>query len=354
MATRRTTTTTDGDTDDGDTTGSSDADGTDGGDVSALDANGDGEVRIGIAAQGPRDDGGYYEALIRQAEEFSAQPGFGEVIVVDEITFEEAATELENLANQPVDIILIGASGVAGPMPDLSAEYPDIYWYCNCGAGFAVGDTYSQTGDDGSAIHYTAGVAFGLVLQATGGDSVAMLGCCDLPFEKEALLATELGLQSVDPGFSITYTPTGDFDFDFDNVANATAAFDAAVAAGADFVYPFLGGALEAVAQLANDAGIPVANPGSSTACESELSYDVAVRFDAGDYVANVFPEIVAGTFAEGSVRTFIPGDEFDLNGAVFCGGDYDQATLDAAYADIQSGSLDGDFGAIKGEAFGG
>lgn len=356
------------DSDDGDTGGDDSADtegdaaddgadtGGDGADVvAALDANGDGEVRIGIAAQGPRDDGGYYEALIRQAEEFSSQPGFGEVIVVDEITFEEAATELENLATQPVDIILVGASGVAGPMPDLSAEYSDIYWYCNCGAGFAPADTYAQTGDDGSAIHYTAGVAFGLMLQANGGDTVAMLGCCDLPFEKEAVLATEFGLQSVDPSFTITYTPTGDFDFDFDNEANATAAFDAAVAAGADFIYPFLGGALVAVAQLANDAGIPVANPGSSTACdETDVTYDVAVKFDAGDYVANVFPEIVDGSFPEGSVRTFIPGDEFDLNGAVFCGGDIDATVLDEAYAAVSSGSLDGDFGAIKGEAFGG
>ena len=348
------------DDDGGADTSTSDDDTTTGGDdgaavVEALDANGDGEVRIGIAAQGPRDDGGYYEALIRQAEEFSAAPGFGDVIVVDNITFEDAATELDNLANQPVDIILIGASGVAGPMPELSAQYPDIYWYCNCGAGFAPGDTYSQTGDDGSAIHYTAGVAFGTVLAATGGDSVAIIGCCDLPFETEMVLAIEMGMQSVDPSFSVTYTPSGEFDFDFDNVANATVAFDAAVAAGADLIYPFLGGALVPVAKLANGAGLPVANPGSSNACEeTEATYDVAVTFDAGDYVANVFPEIIAGTFPEGSIRTFIPGDEFNLNGAVFCGGDYDTTALDEAYVAVSSGSLDGDFGAIKGQAYGG
>ena len=33
-------------------------------DISAFDANGDGEVRIGIAAAGPADDGAYYQAVV--------------------------------------------------------------------------------------------------------------------------------------------------------------------------------------------------------------------------------------------------------------------------------------------------
>ena len=67
-------------------------------DLMAFDANGDGEVRIGIAAAGPRDDGAYYQAVVDAAEEFSAENGLGEVIVVDNIQAADAATELENLA----------------------------------------------------------------------------------------------------------------------------------------------------------------------------------------------------------------------------------------------------------------
>jgi basic membrane protein A len=319
-----------------------------------LDANGDGEVRIGIAAQGPRDDGGYYQALIDQAEQLSAENGFGEVIVVDEISFEEAATELDNLANQPVDIILVGASGVAGPLPELAAKYPDIYWYCNCGAGFAASDDYAQTQDEGAGIHYTAGVAFGLLLQESGGDSVAMIGCCDLGFEKEALLATELGLQAVDESFTITYIPSGDFPFDFDNQANATAAFDTAVAQGADAIYPFLGGALEPVAKLAVDAGLIVANPGSSSACGGDIAYDLTVRFDGGDYVSAVFGDIVSGDFPEGSIRVFTAGTDPDIVGAELCDAADLQPALDEAFATVASGDLDEAIGAIKAEAFAG
>ena len=91
-------------------------------DIAALDANGDGEVRIGIAAAGPRDDGAYYQAVVDAAETFSEENGFGEVIVVDNIQAADAATELENLAQQPIDIMVVGASEIAEPMPDLAEE----------------------------------------------------------------------------------------------------------------------------------------------------------------------------------------------------------------------------------------
>ena len=322
--------------------------------VELFDANGDGVVRIGIAAQGPRDDGGYYQGLVDQAEELSAANGFGEVIVVDEITFEEAAVELENLANQPVDIIMVGASGLAGNLPEVAEKYPDIYWYCNCGAGFTESDFYSQTQDEGSGIHYTAGVAFGELLKARGGDSLAIIGCCDLGFEKEMVLAIKLGMAAVDESFTVTYTPTGDFPFDFDNVANATAAFDAAVAEGADAIYPFLGGALEPVAQLAVDAGLIVSNPGSPRACDSEIPYDMTVRFDAGDYVRIVFTDIVAGNFPEGSVRVFTAATDPDVVGAALCDSPELQGALDAAFATVASGELDAAIGQIKAEAYAG
>jgi basic membrane protein A len=129
----------DGEAEGGDTTVPTDTTTGDGGgevDTEALDANGDGEVRIGIAAAGPRDDGGYYQAVVDAAEELSEENGFGEVIVVDNIESADAATELDNLAQQPVDIIVVGASEIAEPMPDLAEQYSDIFWYCNCGAGF--------------------------------------------------------------------------------------------------------------------------------------------------------------------------------------------------------------------------
>ena len=319
--------------------------------VALFDANGDGEVRIGIAAQGPRDDGGYYEAVIAQAEELSELHGFGEPIIVDNITFEEAAVELDNLANQPVDIILVGASGIGASLGEISEKYSDIYWYCNCGAGLPPSDFFSQTQYDNSDIAYTGGVAMGLLLQERGGDSMAMIGCCDLGFEKEVFLAFELGLKSVDPNFTMSYTPTGNFPFDFNNTANATIAFDAAVAAGADAINPYLGGALEPIARLGLDAGLIVTHPGSSTACGDEIPYDMTQRNDGGDFIRIVFPDIVAGNFPEGTIRVFTASTDPDVVGGEICGRER-PAELQAAYDLVASGELDDEFGAIKGQAY--
>ena len=319
--------------------------------VEMFDANGDGVVRIGVAAQGPRDDGGYYEAVIAQAEQLSAQHGFGDPIIVDNITFEEAAVELDNLANQPVDIIIVGASGIGASLGEISEKYSDIYWYCNCAAGLPASPYFSQTQYDNSDIAYTGGVAMGLLLQERGGDSMAMIGCCDLGFEKEVFLAFELGLKSVDPSFTMSYTPTGNFPFDFNNTANATIAFDAAVANGADAVNPYLGGALEPIARLGLDAGLIVTHPGASTACDDEIPYDMTQRNDGGDFIRIVFPDIVAGNFPEGTIRVFTAATDPDVVGGEICGRDR-PAELQAAYDLVATGELDDEFGAIKGQAY--
>ena len=322
----------------------------------AFDANGDGEITIGVAAAGPADDGAYYQAVVDAAKELSAAYGFNEPIVVDEIQSADAATELSNLAEQGVDIIIVGASEIAEPLTDLTVEYADIFWYCNCGAGFASLPGLAQSVDDSSEISYSAGYASGLLLQAQGNTTASFIGCCDLGFEKEAFLGFQMGLQAVDSSFSVTYVPTGAYPYDFDNVQAATEAFNTAAASGVGVVYPYLGGAHEAVVQLANDAGVAVLSAGSSDVCtrDGDISWDVAVRFDAGDYVAAIFPQILAGTVTEGETKMFKVGVDPEP-GAVICNAnDEQQAAMDAVYAEIASGALAGDFGAIKGEAYSG
>lgn len=320
----------------------------------AFDANGDGQVVIGIAAAGPRDDGAYYQAVVDGAQTFAAEQGWAEPIVVDNISAEDAATDIENLAQQ-VDIMIIGAGEIAAPMADLAEQYSDVFWYCNCGAGWPQSEFYTQSQDDGSELNYTAGVAVGLLLQESGGDSVFMLGCCDLGFEKESFLALELGLKAVDDTFTATYVGTGAFPFDFDNTAGATEAFNNAVAAGADAVYAFLGGAMNPVGQLANDAGVFSIAAGISDACSrTDVAWDMTVRFDGGDYVLAIFPGILDGSVVEGSIKQFRVGVDPE-GGAEICNPSAEaQAALDEAYDLVGSGALDDEFGAIKGVAYAG
>lgn len=320
----------------------------------ALDFNADGQVVFGIAAAGPADDGAYYQAVVDAAKELSAENGFADPIVVDNIQAADAATLLGDLAQQGVDVIIIGASEIAEPLPALIEEYPDIYWYCNCGAGFPENPGLAQSTDNGAEIGYTAGYATGLLLQANGGTSTTFIGCCDLGFEKQSYLSFEAGLQAVDPSFTMTYVQTGDFPFDFDNTANATAALQTAIDEGTSAVYPYLGGAHRPVVQAANEAGIITMSAGSSKVCDDseELDYDIAVRFDGGDYVRAVMAGIIDGSFLEGDIKAFKVGVDPEP-GAIICDPTPEQQeAMDALYAQIGAGELDELFGQIAGEAF--
>jgi basic membrane protein A and related proteins len=289
------------------------------------------------------------------AKELSTENGFAEPIVVDNIQAADAATAMGDLAQQGVDVIIVGASEIAEPLPQLIEQYPDIYWYCNCGAGFPENPGLTQSRDNGAEIAYTAGYATGLLMQAKGdGTSTVFIGCCDLGFEKQSYLAFELGLQAIDPAFTMTYVPTGDFPFDFDNTANATATLQTAVDEGAVAVYPYLGGAHRPAVQAANEAGLIVMSAGSSTVCEpdEELKYDIAVRFDGGDYLRAVMAEIISGELTEGSTKNFKVGVDPEP-GAVICAPTPEQqAAMDDIYTRIGAGEFDAKFGEIAGIAF--
>ena len=322
--------------------------------VNALDMNGDGDVVFGVATAGPRDDGAYYQALVETVEAFAADSGFAPPIIVDNIQPADAATELANLAEQGVDVLAVGASEIAEPLVDLTEQYPDIFWYCNCGAGYPVIPGLAQAQDDSSQISYSAGYATGILMRDSGGDSVHFIGCCDLNFEQEAYNAFEMGLQAVDPSFTMTYVPTGNFPFDFDNISGATEAFNNAVAQGADAVYPYLGGAHEPLVALANENDIIVMSAGASDVCErTDLDYDLAVQFDAGDYISTLIELIADGAFGEGEVFTFSVG-QFPFVGAKLCGATADQqAEFDAELALIAAGTYGEQFLGIKAAAYG-
>lgn len=327
-----------------------------GGDITArLDANGDGKVVFGIAAAGPADDGAYYQAVVDAAKELSKEHGFGDPVVVDNIKAADAATAIGDLAQQNVDVIIVGASEIAEPLPQLIAQYPKLYWYCNCGAGFPPNPGLAQSTDDGAEISYTAGYATGLLLKQKGGDSVVFIGCCDLGFEKQAYMAFDLGLKAVDPSYKVTYVPTGDFPFDFDNTANATAALQTAIDNGADAVYPYLGGAHRPVVQAANEKGLITMSAGSSTVCgpDEKLKYDIAVQFDGGDYVRAVMNSIIAGTFKEGDTKKFKVGIDPEPGAHICKPTPEEAAAMKKVFDQIAAGDFATQFGEISAKAFG-
>jgi hypothetical protein len=94
---------------------------------------------------------------------------------------------------------------------------------------------------------------------------------------------------------------------------------------------------------------------GSSKVCEptEPLHYDIAVKFDGGDYLNAVMKDIVAGKLHEGETKHFKVGVDPEP-GAVICNATPDeQAKMDAVYQEIASGQHADELGAIAAKAFG-
>jgi basic membrane lipoprotein Med (substrate-binding protein (PBP1-ABC) superfamily) len=325
--------------------------------IDQFDIDGDGTVTIGVAAAGPRDDGGYVEGLVGFTEDWASENGFPTPIVVDNIGADEAAQSMSDLAQQGVDLMFVGASEIAEPLGDLTEAFPDIFWYCNCGAGFEELPGLAQATDWGAAIHYTGGVAIGQALLENGGNKAVFLGCCDLNFENEALEATRAGMASVDASFTMDYVATGDFPFDFANSGNATAAFATAIADGATVAYAYLDGALEPVAQAATEAGIDVFAAGPADVCSRDdgIDWTGSIVFDGGLYAAEGMNRIVDGSLTEGSTYQF-PTQQ-GLNGGILCDGSADAtAAIGDSFGLLAAFDEDlmGQLGAISGAAYAG
>ena len=320
-----------------------------GGETVDVDTNADGKIVIGIATPGPRNDGAYYQALVDGLTEFSAENGFEEPIVVDNIKPEEAQTQLDSLARQGVDIIAVGAGEIADPLPELTETYGDIIWYCNCGGGFQELPNLIQSGDDGSEIGFSAGYATGLLMKAKGVTKAAMIGNNSFNFEKESFGAFRLGLDQVDPSYEWTYVATGSFN----DVAAATEAFNNLKAQGVGAIYPYLGGSHEAVVKLSNENDVITMSAGAANACErTDLTYQIAVKFDAGQYVATILDEIQSGDLQRGETRVFHVGVD-DSVGAVICKPTPEQETqMEDMLAKIAAGDFTAEFDKNRTEAY--
>jgi basic membrane protein A len=320
--------------------------------LATLDKNGDGKVQFGVATPGPRDDGAYYQALVDGVTKFSEDNGFETPVVVDNIPAADAATQLENLARQNVDAVMVGAGEISDPLNSLIPKYPNLLWYCNCGAGYQdQTKLLIQSNDDNSEISYSAGYATGLLMKAAGQTKAAFIGNNNFNFEQEAFQAFELGLHAVDPSFEWTYVGTGSFD----DVAAATEAFNNLYSQGVRAVYPYLGGAHEAVVKLANEKGdVIVMSAGSSKACDrTDLKYDLQVKFDAGDYVSTILDELLAGKLKPGDTRTFKVGVDPQPGAEICKPTPEEKAAMEQVYSDIAAGKFADQFLAIKKKVYG-
>lgn len=268
------------------------------------DVNGDGKVVIGILSPGDTHDHGYYESFVDEAESLATTKGW-KIVTVDKVAASDVAADARNLCRQKVDMVAIGASTLKDAIPVASeAVCKGTVWYVAGGQGVVQNNYFAQTNDIESQSGYASGVAAGLIMKAKGITKAGFISGFKADFTTNFAKAWETGIKTQAPNATVVSTYTGDFD----KSDLAVEAYAAMKAGGVGLVYPYLGGATDAVAAQAAKDGVPTLTPGTDRCSSTSPPYAISVIFSPGDYFAGALKAFGNGTLKVGTALTFHMG----------------------------------------------
>jgi basic membrane protein A len=301
------------------------------------DVNGDGTVKVGILSPGDTTDKGYYESFVDAANNYANTKGW-KVITVDKVPASNAAAKARDLCRQKVDMVAIAASTLKDAIPVASeAVCKDTVWYVAGGQGVVQTKYFAQTNDIESQSGYASGVAAGLVMKDKGITKAGFISGFEAPFTTNFAKAWGVGIKTQVPNATVVSTYTGDFD----KSDLAVEAYSAMKTQGVGIVYPYLGGATDAVALQAAKDGIPVLTPGTDRCASTNPPFAISVIFSPGDYFAGAVKAFGAGTLRIGTSLTFHMGVD-PAPTVRLCRPTGDQAaTLAKTISDIGKGTID-------------
>jgi basic membrane protein A len=303
---------------------------------SEPDVNGDGKVVIGILSPGDTHDHGYYESFVDEANGLAKTKGW-KIITVDQVAASDAAADARNLCRQKVDMVAIGASTLKDAIPVASeAVCKGTVWYVAGGQGVVQNNYFAQTNDIESQSGYASGVAAGLIMKAKGITKAGFISGFKADFTTNFAKAWETGIKTQVAHATVVSTYTGDFD----KSDLAVEAYAAMKARGVGLVYPYLGGATDAVAAQAAKDGVPTLTPGTDRCASTSPPYAISVIFSPGDYFAGALTNFGNGTLRVGTALTFHMGVDAAPTVKI-CKPTGDEATVLAkTIADIGTGAI--------------
>jgi len=293
---------------------------------------------------GDRNDGGFYQGQVESVEAISAERGYA-TIVVDKVNPGAAREAFENLARQGVDLIIGGGSELRDGFIPVSEDptFSDINFFLV--AGFPpTSDGYATAAANENQAHFMGGVAFGLLLERTGGTVGCVVAGPELDFVKNMAAAMRAGLShaqdtyDVAAGAEIPVTFTGSFE----DAALAQEAATALFAQDCEVVYPYLGGALIAVVNTALESGVGVVST-SVDLCDADLfPVAMAITYNPALFLPSVISSFAAGELEEGTqLAVYGVGSGLGVGSRICDAAGNEQAILDEVRDALASGAID-------------
>jgi basic membrane protein A len=298
----------------GDNTDAGSAGSTDPAAAAGPDVDGDGEVVVGVLSPGDLDDNGYYESFVAQAQRFVDGRDDWRLVEVGSVDPAEALGQARNLCRQGVDMVALAAADLADAIPASAEDVcADTVWYVPSSGNVESTDRIVVSQDDPEEVLLAAGYALGLLMEASGATTAGFVTGPEADYSTVAARAFRAGIRQLVPDADVVTTFTGEFD----DSGLAVEATRAQLDQGIGGLYPYLGGATDAAAQLGVDAGVPVLTPGTDR-CE-EGSFAIAVVFDPGEYFAAALTDFADGELRPGTTRAWRLGID-EVPTVRFCG----------------------------------
>ncbi|MEU0206640.1 BMP family ABC transporter substrate-binding protein [Streptomyces canus] len=244
------------------------------------DVNGDGKVVIGVLSPGDINDHGYYESFVDSADAFAKEKGW-KVIKRGSVPASDALTAARALCQQHVDMVALAASELKAAIP--ASEEPvcaKTAWYVPSSGNIDQTPRILLSSDDPNQGMLAAGYAAGLKMKAAGYTKAGFVTGVKADFSVLGAKAFLAGIREVVPKATLVSTYTGDFN----DSAKAKEAIQAQISQGAKVIYPYLGGATDAAAQVANANGVLTLTPGTDRCASTSPKFDISVIFSPGDY----------------------------------------------------------------------
>jgi len=302
------------------------------------DVNQDGTVKIGVLSPGDTNDNGYYESFVVTARQFAEEEGW-ELIILDKVNPADAADQARNLCRQEIDMMAIGAGELADAVPVAEEDVcAGVVWYVAGGAGIEQTPYFFQTSEVPGPTQYATGYATGLVMDSIGATKAGFVTGPELDFSVTTFSAWTAGIKKVLADAETVATYTGDFD---DSALGQEAA-TSQLAQGVGILYPYLGGATDAVADAGFAEGVLSVSPGTDRCAEDKFA--VASIFSPGEYFAAALNDFKDGKVELGVTRMFELGVDPAPSVKVCPSVDgYEdiQSQVDELIADIAAGEID-------------
>lgn len=291
------------------------------------DTNGDGKVVIGVLSPGDVRDHGYYQSFVDAAETFAKAQGW-KVITRGSVSPSDALNAARALCQQHVDMVALGASELKDAIPaSEEAVCRNTAWYVPASANVTQTPKIVISSDDPNQDLLVAGYAAGMLMKARGATVGGYVTGIKADFSVVAAKAFLAGIREIVPSATLLTTYTGDFN----DSAKAKEAAQAQLSQGAKLIYPYLGGATDAAAALANSAGALTLTPGTDRCDSTAPKFDVSVIFSPGDYFNAALQSFAKDDLKMGTTKVWQMGvDPFPM--VKLCSGTPEQNSMLAEF----------------------